>query len=210
MKIAKYEHACFVVEQDNESLIIDPGKWTTNLVIPKNVVGLIITHDHQDHMNREIIQKIIEINPTATIVAHENIVSGLQEFSTKPVVPNEEIAISNFNLEFFGGNHAIIQSDMPLITNLGVLINKSLYYSGDSFAVPDKNVDILALPIAAPWLKFSEMTDFLTAIHPKIAFPTHDAILSDAGKQLLDSMVSLVASKTDITYLRIDKHPLEA
>ena len=50
MKITKYEHACFVVEEDGESLIVDPGGWTTDLVIPDTVVGVIITHEHQDHI----------------------------------------------------------------------------------------------------------------------------------------------------------------
>jgi L-ascorbate metabolism protein UlaG (beta-lactamase superfamily) len=208
MKLTKFEHACFAVEQDGQSLIVDPGGYTTDLVIPDNVVAIVITHEHADHLDKPHLQTIKDKNPDVTIVAHESITSQLGEFKTQAVMANEGIKIGNFELEFYGGEHAVINPAWPTIPNLGVLINERLYYPGDSFVVPDRAVEVLALPVAAPWLKISETMAFLQQIKPKLAFPTHDAILSDAGKGLPDGMLPGIAEQVGTKYQRLTE-PLE-
>jgi hypothetical protein len=90
------------------------------------------------------------------------------------------------------------------------MINDAVYYPGDSFTKPDKPIQVLALPVGAPWLKASEMLDFLMAVKPTVAFPTHDAVLSEIGKSMPDRYVPLFAEKIGTTYnkliepLRID------
>ena len=54
-------------------------------------------------------------------------------------------------------------------------------HPGDSFYIPFEQVDVLALPSAAPWMKLSESVDYLRAMAPRVAVPIHQAILSDAG-----------------------------
>jgi L-ascorbate metabolism protein UlaG (beta-lactamase superfamily) len=209
MILRKFEHACFSVEQDGSSLIVDPGNWTTDLSINTNVKAVIITHEHQDHMSIELLRKIISKNPGAIVVVHESIAHTLHEFSIKPIVPNEIMNIGGFELAFFGGQHAEIQKGMPGIANVGVLINKTLYYPGDSFVAPNVPVQVLALPIAAPWLKFSEIADFVESVKPAMAFPTHDGILSENGRRLLDTMVSSIATKNGTVYRRLDSQRID-
>jgi len=45
---------------------------------------------------------------------------------------------------------------------------------------------------------------FLAQVKPELAFPTHDAILSDDGKQLADTMLGSVASGQSTLYKRLD------
>lgn len=209
MKIIKYEHACMIVENNGESLVVDPGEFTTDLIIPNNIVGVVITHEHADHLDNGHLRAIVAKNPNAIIVAHPDVVTThLNEFTTHSVVANEQITIGSFDLKFFGGQHAAIFSDMPPLANLGVLINDRLYYPGDSFSVPDHNVEILALPVGAPWLKISETIEFLTTIKPRLAFPTHDAVLSQIGKSLPDRMIPPIAQKIGAEYRRLHD-PLE-
>ena len=210
MKIYKYGHACFVAENHGQSLIVDPGDYSLDLVVPDNTVAVVVTHEHADHVSRTLLQKIIDKNPHVIIVTHQNVASKLSEFNIQCVRAGETFEINGFNLEFFGGQHAIIDKDWPAITNLGVLINNQLYYPGDSFAIPDRPVNILALPISAPWLKISEALHFLRSVKPAVVFPTHDAILSDTGKELLDRMIHVVAQNTGTHYRRINKESLEA
>ena len=208
MKITKFKHACFSVELDGETLIVDPGGWSSDLVIPDNVTAVIITHEHADHLDKDALQKIFDKNSQAVILAHQDVTSQLGEFKTKSVVPNEGMKIGRFELEFFGGEHAMIAKAMPVVANLGVLINERLYYPGDSFTLPDQPVQVLALPVAAPWLKVDETIGFLTGVKPKLVFPTHDAILSEEGKGLVDRVLTPIAEKVGAKYQRLQE-PLE-
>lgn len=211
MKITKFEHACFVVEHDGDVLVVDPGGWTTNLVVPNNVAAVVITHAHPDHIDPKLLTAITEKNPDAVIIADDSVTNQLKDFKTQPVVANEGIKVGSFELEFFGGQHATISPDIPAIANLGVLINDTVYYPGDSFALPDdRHVAVLALPVSAPWMKFSEAAEFITKLRPAKIFPTHDAILSPAGKSLADTMFGRVSDSIASHYQRIDDTPLEA
>jgi L-ascorbate metabolism protein UlaG (beta-lactamase superfamily) len=203
MNVTKYEHACFTVEKDDQFIVIDTGKFSTDFIAPSDVIAVIITHEHSDHFDAELISAIIDKNPDAVIIGDASVTNQIEAFETMPVGAGDTLEMGPFHLEFFGGQHASIHDSMPTPPNLGVMIDELLYYPGDSFYVPeDHSVDTLALPVAAPWLKISEAMDFLAAIHPRIAFPTHDAILSNNGKELADRMISGVATTNDILYLR--------
>ncbi len=202
MKLTKYEHACFTLEKDGNVLVVDPGGFTS-FVTPEGVVGIIVTHEHQDHFDREHLATIIDKNPSATVIAHPSITTQASMFNTTPVQAGDTITLGPFELDFFGGQHATIYPSLPSIANLGVMINSQLYYPGDSFARPERTVDILALPVSAPWLKVSEAVDFLTDVKPRLAFPTHDAILSEAGKALIDRLVPSLAGN-DTVYQRVN------
>jgi L-ascorbate metabolism protein UlaG (beta-lactamase superfamily) len=203
MQLTKYEHACFTLEKDDQLLVVDPGGWSSDFISPSNVVAIVITHDHSDHFDHEQLAAIIDENPEAIILAPETVTSQIEVFQTKTVQPGDTFDIGPFHLEFFGGKHAGIHPSIPQTVNVGVLINDLLYYPGDSLTLPGRPVDTLALPVAAPWLKISEAMDFLMQIRPRLAFPTHDAILSDIGKELVDGRLSATAKEQDTTYQRI-------
>jgi len=203
MKLTKYQHACFTVEIEGKILVVDPGAFSTDFIAPSNVSAIVITHEHPDHFDHDYIAQIMDKNPNAIIIAHPSVTTQIEVFNVKPAIPGEIVAIGPFNLEFFGGTHEIIHPDIPPIANIAIMINDLLYYPGDSFVLPEKSVDTLALPASAPWMKVSEAADFMTAISPRFAFPTHDAILSDEGKSIHDSLFQTFAAKNDIIYERI-------
>lgn len=204
MKLTKYEHACFTVEKDGRSVVIDPGEYTTDLPALENVVAIVVTHEHPDHFDPTALGALIAHNPEATIYAHESITKQLGDtLPNKPVSADMSVNVANFTLEFLGEKHAVIHPDIPVVANLAVMINNTVYYPGDSFTSPERPVDVLALPSMAPWMKMSEAFDFLMAVKPRMVFPTHDAIASDAGKALADRMIPMFASKVGTEYLRI-------
>lgn len=206
MKLTKYGHACFMVERDGTSLIVDPGEFTHDLGAPENVAVIVITHEHPDHFDPAAVKALAAHNPAAKVVAHESILKKLGSGPIgAPVRIGETLDIGSFSLTFYGGEHAVIHGKMPTPPNLGVVINDSLYYPGDSFALPDQAITTLALPIAAPWCKISEVIDFLQAIKPRLAFPTHDAILSDAGKAIADNLIRGAIVDQAITYRRLNE-----
>ncbi len=94
------------------------------------------------------------------------------------VAPGDARGAGPFRLRFFGGKHIVIHESIPIIDNVGVLVNDAFYYGGDSYDRPDGPVEVLAAPIGAPWLKISEAMDYVLAVKPRRAFYTHDAPLS--------------------------------
>ena len=204
IKLTKYEHACFTLETAGEVLVVDPGTYTSDFVVTDIIAAVVITHEHADHFDPDLLATIFTKNPNAVLVSLQGIIDRLPEYKSKAVSPGDTIDIGPFTLRFFGGKHALIHSSMPAIDNIGVLINNTVYYPGDSFTLPNTPIDVLALPVGAPWLKMSESMDFLAAIKPLLVFPTHDAVLSDIGKALPDHLLPAIAKKVGAQYKRID------
>lgn len=203
MLLTKYQHACFTVEENGQVLVVDPGNFTTNFKVTNNIVGIVITHEHADHFDPDILAAIYDKNPDSLLISLSTIVEKMPDHKSQVVTVGDKVSVGPFNLEFFGGMHAQIHPAIPLIDNLGVLINEKLYYPGDSFALPARPVDVLALPVSAPWLKISETIDFLTAVKPRFAFPTHDAIYSDFGNGIADRLIPNFAQKIGTEYQRL-------
>jgi L-ascorbate metabolism protein UlaG (beta-lactamase superfamily) len=208
MKLTKYDHACFTVQKDGQLLVIDPGNYSTDYLPSNNVVGVVITHEHADHYDQEQIAAIVDKNPEAVIIGPESVTSKIEVFNTQAVNAGDKLTIGLFDLEFFGGTHAVIHRSVPVIPNLGVMINELLYYPGDSLTLPGRPVDTLAIPAGAPWLKIGDAMDFLELIKPRFAFPTHDAVLSDFGKEVADTWLLRTAKQYTIEYKRLDS-PVE-
>lgn len=204
MKLTKFKHSCFMLESDGESLVFDPGNWSTDFVDPGNISVIMLTHEHGDHFDKDLLQKIINSNREAVIVAPHEMAKKLAGFSTKGVSPGDNVTIGAFKLSFYGGEHAPIHPEIQSVVNVGVLVNDSLYYPGDSFALPGREIKALALPVTAPWLKISEPIDFMVAAKPRFVFPVHDHIASNDGKALVDRIIGRFADKHGINYQRID------
>lgn len=210
MKLTKYQHACLVIEDGGSTLVIDPGTYSRDFIMPARVDAIIITHEHPDHFDEKLVERILQAHPKATVIAHESISGRYTNFANVAATTTEPLTIGSFTLRFFGGTHATIADTIPVPPNLGVLVNNHLYYPGDSFVVPEGvTVQELALPASAPWLKISDAMDFLARIKPAFAFPTHDAILSDDGKTLVDRLLGAVAAGQHTQYKRLDSTSVE-
>lgn len=210
MKLTKYQHACLVIEQDSTHLVIDPGEYSHDFIIPKHVAAIVITHNHPDHLHPALITQILEAHPKATVIGDASITAQYAAYTTIAVNPGQTVTVGPFALEFFGGQHAPIAEGIATPPNHGVLVNGQLYYPGDSFVAPENTaVDVLAIPISAPWLDFARTREFLARVHPRIAFPTHDGILSEDGKQLAEQMVGGYAQANGVVYKRLDGQSIE-
>jgi L-ascorbate metabolism protein UlaG (beta-lactamase superfamily) len=209
MELTKYEHACFVVEKDGKSVVIDPGVLTTDFTMPDNVVAVVITHEHVDHLDIDHLSEIAEANPSVVMIGPADVTAKLKNFETRTVHGGDNFTIDGIEFEFYGDQHAAIHPSWPLAQNVGVMIDERVYYPGDSFTIPEKSVDTLALPIGAPWLKVSEVVDFMMAVSPRFAFPTHDAVLSADGQSFHDGTISKFAEGADIEYRRIDGETID-
>ncbi|MBC7724959.1 MAG: MBL fold metallo-hydrolase [Burkholderiaceae bacterium] len=190
MKVTKHEHSCLVVEQSGDTLVIDPGSFTMPLTDLRKVVAIVITHEHADHWTPEQLRRILDVNSNARIFGPAG-VAAAADFEVIVVAAGDVHEVGEFTLEFFGGTHAEIHRSIPLIDNVGVLVNRELYYAGDSFFVPEGlEVSTLAVPAGAPWLKIGEVIDYVMAVAPRRSFPVHEMVLSVAGKAMSNDRIN--------------------
>lgn len=185
MKITKLGHAALDIRENEGRLLVDPGSFTPTLEDYSGVDAVVITHLHPDHWTAEHLTAVLANSPDAVLFGPAGVASAASGFPIVTVSPGDTVTVGPFTLRFFGGEHAVIHESIPLIDNVGVLINDILYYAGDSFAIPESvQVPVLAAPAGAPWMKISESMDYVTAIAPSKAFFTHEEVLSRPGKNL--------------------------
>ncbi len=185
MRVTKQEHAALILEASGKTLVVDPGVFTTALVGLNDVVAIVITHEHADHWTPEQLTRIIDRSPGLTIYGPSGVAAAAVGFDITVVGGGDEVDVEPFNLKFFGGEHAVIHESLPGVDNVGVLVNDTLYYPGDSFFVPEGvAVDTLAAPIGAPWLTLGDAMDFVMTVKPRRAFGIHEMTLSAAGKSM--------------------------
>ncbi|MCA9348262.1 MBL fold metallo-hydrolase [Candidatus Saccharibacteria bacterium] len=203
MILTKYEHAQFTIaDEQGNKLIVDPGKFSNLSKNIDNLVAVIITHQHADHVDPELIANIIQHNPNVIIFAPESVGELVNHPITIPK-PNTDYTAESFTLRFYGQKHEMIRPKLTIIDNFGVIINHKIAYPGDSFTPSGIKPTVLMLPVAAPWLNVNDAVQLLKQEAPNIAIPTHDAILSDIGKDVYDSHFLDEAQDINTAYQRL-------
>jgi len=204
MKLTKFQHACFVVEKDGSSVVVDPGNLTHDFIMPKHVAAVFITHNHGDHLDNQLVITILRANPKAILLAHESILADYKNENTQAVTVGETVDAGGISLKFVGGTHEPIDIAIPTPPNIGVIIENRLYYPGDSYFAPEQTITELLLPISAPWLTIGKAMDLVRILKPANTFPTHDAILSTEGQALVDGMATKITASLNTSYQRIN------
>ncbi|TQJ31890.1 MBL fold metallo-hydrolase [Microbacterium sp. SLBN-146] len=185
MRVTKFEHAALRVDKEGSSLLIDPGSFTLPIAELASVVAVVLTHEHPDHWTPEHLDRVRASVPGVPIYGPDGVANAAPGYDITVVHPGDTVTVEPFTLQFFGGTHNVIHESIPVIDNVGVLVNDQLYYPGDSYAVPKGvAVDLLAAPLGAPWLKIGEAMDFVLAVAPRRAFGTHDMTLSVIGRDM--------------------------
>lgn len=161
-------------------IMTDPGDFTKN---PENESGLsaiLITHEHGDHLHIESLKKVLTNNPNAIVITNTAVGKLLDEASiayTK-VEDGETHDVGGVKVTGFGDLHAEIYEKIGQVQNTGYMI-EGLCYPGDSFNIPAGKVDILALPVAGPWVLMKTALNYAKDLKPRISFPVHDAFIHD-------------------------------
>ena len=204
MHVTKHPHAFLTVERSGETLVIDPGGLTPALTDLDGVVGVVVTHEHADHWTPEHLRRLRDEFPDVPIYTTAA-TAAAAPVETTVVSPGDAVRAGVFELTFFGGTHCEIHSSIPLIDNVGVLVDGALYYPGDSYAVPTGvDVAMLAAPIGAPWLKIGEAMDFVLEVAPRAAFGTHDGTLSPAGLRMHRDRLAWATAQGGGTFHELD------
>lgn len=184
MKITKFGHSCLLVEEGEARILIDPGAYSEGHKELTLIDAVFITHEHSDHCDPESLKLLLNNNAGLTIYTNSGVGKKLEEADIAYTLC-EDGAIQNIKgvpVEAFGKQHAEIYSTMPRVANTGYLFGGRLFTPGDSVeTIPARQVEILALPVVAPWMKSAMAIDFAKTINPKVCFPIHDGFLKFGG-----------------------------
>ena len=63
MKITKLEHSGMILEKNGRKIVFDPVEFENKLPELDNVVAVVITHKHGDHLQVEKLNEIVAKNP---------------------------------------------------------------------------------------------------------------------------------------------------
>lgn len=182
MQITKLGHCCLLVEDQEVRMLTDPGIFSVEQASAvRNIHFVLITHEHRDHFHIDSLREVLAHNPSARVVTNRavGLLLRAEGIPHETLVHGEYRSFGGVMVEGFGEWHAEFHSSLPSVENTGFFLGNKLYYPGDSFFLPPKRPEILALPVAGPWMKIAEAIDFALELRPKLAFPVHDAILKD-------------------------------
>jgi L-ascorbate metabolism protein UlaG (beta-lactamase superfamily) len=183
MKVTKLGHCCLLIRVNEITILTDPGIYSTEQNNSTGIDVILITHEHPDHLHIESLKKVLINNKDAKIITNKSVGNILDNegIPFELVEDGDKTVFRGVDIEGFGLKHALMYPGLEQVDNTGYLINNRLFYPGDAFTIPQKKVDVLALPVAGPWMKLSEAIDYARKVHPNKAFPVHDGILKHPG-----------------------------
>lgn len=191
MTFTKKSHACVRLEKDGRTLVIDPGGFSEGDAA-LGADAILVTHEHPDHFDESRLRTALEDRPDTEIWTLKSVADQLTAAfpgRVHTVGHGDTFTAAGFDVQVHGELHAVIHPDIPRITNVGYLVDGSVFHPGDALTVPDQPVETLLLPVMAPWNKISEVIDYVREVRPQRAYDIHDALLTDLARPIYDHQI---------------------
>ena len=192
-----------VLEVNGTKIVTDPGSFTETQNDIEGINVILITHEHGDHFHVESVKAMLVKNPLAVIVTNAAVGALLEKEGIKStrVGDGEMQEVAGVKIEGFGKDHAKIYGDMGSCENTAYMVAEKFYFPGDNFHVSGKPVEVLALPVAGPWMKMSEAIDFAKSVNAKKAFGVHDAMIMPFFRGFVGNALKMFVPDTEYTAL---------
>lgn len=203
MKITHLGHSAVLVETDQTRVLIDPGNLSDSWRGLTDLNAVLVTHVHPDHLDPLQVPGLLSANPSVQVYAESSIPDALAANDLDlgamiPVAESDEFKVGDLVVSVVGRVHAEIHRDIPRIGNVGYVLRAegqpSLFHPGDSYATAPAGVDVLAMPVHAPWCAMKETIDFVREVKALEVFPIHEQLLNERGFGMVTGRVEAMTS----------------
>ena len=195
--ITKLVHACLLVETNGTRVLLDPGVFTPqddrfDLSMVEGVDRILITHEHADHVNVDLVRSVLERSNGAEVETTASLAGILAEQGIE--------AVTEGTPQFTAPHERIPMGPGP--ENTGFHVEGVLSHPGDSHSFSE-SMPILAMPFAAPWGSLVDGVDRTKVVEPTYVIPIHDWFLSDGGKDFMYGLATagLVGGETELVHV---------
>ncbi|MEO8065692.1 MAG: MBL fold metallo-hydrolase [Candidatus Doudnabacteria bacterium] len=176
MKITKLGHCCMIIEDAGMKILTDPGMYTTEQNVLKDIDIILITHEHGDHLHIESVKAVLANNPDAKVITNSSVgnILSSENIVFETLEDGQSKKFGQILIEGFGTKHAEIFEEYGQVLNTGYFIQNKLFFPGDALYIPPKKVEVLAFPTAGSWANIKESINYVMEVKPVKGFPVHD------------------------------------
>jgi L-ascorbate metabolism protein UlaG (beta-lactamase superfamily) len=175
MKVTKYPQSCLILEQDGKRILIDPGSFVSQKYKASDlgsVDGILITHEHQDHVDPELLKEIVG-DSSIPVVANQSSAKLLGDIVTKIVNDEDELEVAGFKITARELDHCDMVDGTPGPQNTGYVVNGAFFHPGDGISIENLTVNSTAVPIAGPDISPKDVHQFIKQVGCKVVIPIH-------------------------------------
>jgi L-ascorbate metabolism protein UlaG (beta-lactamase superfamily) len=204
MRITKLGHSCVRLEHDGTVVVVDPGMFT-EAGATDGADAVVITHEHPDHYLPDHLRATDAPVFTIDAVAAKLRDDAPDVAERLTVVSPGEAFDPGIPAVAVGELHAVIHPELPRFYNSGYLFtlgDTTVYHPGDALTLPEQPVDVLLVPVCAPWMRAAEGIDFARAVGAPRNVAIHDRVYSEAGLRIVDGQYGLLLPESQ-SYVRL-------
>lgn len=211
MKLTKFQHACVLVEDDQHTALFDPGEFARqsgvlNIDILTKLDFVLITHEHFDHYDEELITQIIAKFPVVKFYTNPSVAKILSELGASNVVIESDEIVELKALEH---QSMAPLSPLPMCDNIEIHYKGLISHPGDSHQLVSSK-DILFVPLAGPWGATIDGIRMADKLKPKYILPVHDWMWNDSWRTSMYDRIEAYFASQNIKVLKpIDGKPIE-
>lgn len=193
MRLTHFGHSCVLVEIADRRVLLDPGAFSAGFEDVHGLDAIIVTHQHPDHCDPPRFGPLVAANPDARVLVEAQTAGVLREAGELPrqietLTSGQDVDLAGVTVSPVGQRHAIIHADIARIDNTGVVLRAdgepSFFHPGDALDAEPGDVDVLGVPVNAPWCAMKETVDFVRRIGARRFVPIHDGLLGPTGREL--------------------------